>query len=561
MIDHKFSAPEIERVDDVPLLQALLQQMEVDRLLDQYYPTHGNWAGELSFGQVAMTWLTFILSQADHRLLHVEPWAAGQLHLLEGCLGKPVRALDFSDDRLAAMLTSLGDEEVWGQFESALNTTLLRVYDLRPERVRLDMTTAPTYASAGDGLVKFGQSKTHRRDLAQVKISLSTLDPLGLPLVTRVVSGNAADDPLYLPQIKQVQAQLGCGGKTYIGDCKIGSLATRAYLAAHGDYYLHPMSQTQLQATPLEGLLAPVFSGEQELKVVLHPETKEMLGVGFQLQMPMRVKLDGHWVSWIERRLLIRSSVWAEQQADKLAGGLAKAMAALDRLTERKRGRKRLTEDELKAAAEKLMTDAALRGVLRYELQGSGKETSLRYWIDQTALTEAQARMGWRVYATNQRQLTLSQAVAAYREQYRIERGFHRLKGQPLGLTPFLVSDERRLCGLTHLLTIGLRLLCLMEFTARQALAREQSEPEQKLKGLYGGQSSRATARPTSEMMLRAFKGIHLLRVDRAGQHTAWMTPLTPLQERILILLGFSSELYQRLTDHFHKLAPNLSET
>ena len=219
MIDNKFSAPEIERVDDVPLLQALLQQMEVDRLLDQYYPTHGNWAGELSFGQVAMTWLTFILSQADHRLLHVEPWAAGQLHLLEGCLGKPVRALDFSDDRLAAMLTSLGDEEVWGQFESALNTTLLRVYDLRPERVRLDMTTAPTYASAGDGLVKFGQSKTHRRDLAQVKISLSTLDPLGLPLVTRVVSGNAADDPLYLPQIKQVQAQLGCGGKTYIGDC------------------------------------------------------------------------------------------------------------------------------------------------------------------------------------------------------------------------------------------------------------------------------------------------------------------------------------------------------
>ena len=169
--------------------------------------------------------------------------------------------------------------------------------------------------------------------------------------------------------------------------------------------------------------------------------------------------------------------------------------------------------------------------------------------------------MGWRVYATNHPQLTLSQVVAAYREQYRIERGFHRLKGQPPGLSPFLISDETRLAGLTHLLTIGLRLLCLMEFTARQALAQEATEPERKLKGLYGGQASRATAQPTGEMMLRAFAGIYLVTADQQGQRRISITALTPLQERILTLLGLSPQLYQRLTDHLHKLAPNLSET
>jgi transposase len=42
-------------------------------------------------------------------------------------------------------------------------------------------------------------------DLPQVKISLSALDPLGLPLTTTVVSGECADDPLYVPEIKRVR--------------------------------------------------------------------------------------------------------------------------------------------------------------------------------------------------------------------------------------------------------------------------------------------------------------------------------------------------------------------
>ena len=34
-----------ERVDDIPLLLAQLQRMGVQPLLDDYFPTHGNWQG------------------------------------------------------------------------------------------------------------------------------------------------------------------------------------------------------------------------------------------------------------------------------------------------------------------------------------------------------------------------------------------------------------------------------------------------------------------------------------------------------------------------------------
>lgn len=203
-----------ERVDDLPLLLGELERMEVAGMVDEHFATHGNWCG-LSLGQVVSGWVTFILSEANHRMSHVESWAASRLQTLSRSLGAEVRALDFSDDRLAAVLDYLSQDEAWATFEQRLNQVILRVYDLRPERVRVDATTAKFYGRiSADGLFQFGHSKDHRPDLPQVKVNLSVLDPLGLPLTTTIVNGNCADDPLYVPEIKCVQASLERHGLT-----------------------------------------------------------------------------------------------------------------------------------------------------------------------------------------------------------------------------------------------------------------------------------------------------------------------------------------------------------
>ena len=102
-------------------------------MLDEYFPAHGNWQG-LSLGTVVTVWLTFIVSEANHRLSHVQTWAAQRLTLLAGCLGQLVRALDLSDDRLAAVLDYLSEDSAWRDYERALNRRLLRVYELAPVR-------------------------------------------------------------------------------------------------------------------------------------------------------------------------------------------------------------------------------------------------------------------------------------------------------------------------------------------------------------------------------------------------------------------------------------------
>lgn len=144
----------------------------------------------------------------------------------------------------------------------------------------------------------------------------------------------------------------------------------------------------------------------------------------------------------------------------------------------------------------------------------------------------------------------MEQAVWAYREQYLVEQCFGRLKGCPLSLTPSYLQYEHRVVGLVLLLTIALRVLVLAQFVARRNL----KEQGQKLSGIYAGQTGRQTSNPTTELMLRAFRGVTLSSVNVDGETHWHLTPLSNTQKRILNLLGLSSRA-------FTKLLPTISKT
>src|SRR6267142_4608371 len=294
-----------ERVDDIPLLIEQMQRMGLPTLLDTHFPTHGNWTG-LSLGWVSTIWLSSMLSRGDHRMVHVEPWVAKRLWTLGVTTGQAVKRVDFTDDRLEIVLRRLSEDTRWAAFESALNQYTVRVYDLSTARVHVDSTSASVYATVSEGgLFQFGHSKDDRPDLPQVKVMQAVLDPLGMPLATDVVSGERADDPLYVPCIERVRASLGRSGLLYVGDCKLASRDTRAWIAGQGDYYLCPLPQVQLAEGEFAAALQAVWKGERTLIPVCRERPdgpSELIADGYEYLVPMSQEGGGEVQSGTERR-------------------------------------------------------------------------------------------------------------------------------------------------------------------------------------------------------------------------------------------------------------------
>jgi transposase len=564
-----------ERTDDIPVILAFLRHLRVAELIDKHFPTHGNWTG-LSLGQMLSVWLTFILSECDHRLSHVEPWIAAHQQTLSRCLNQQVLPRDGTDDRLARGLDDLGVVDNWVECECELNQTLIRVYDLHPKTARVDPTTVSAYVTP-DGMFQLGHSKDYRPDLPQLKIALSTLDPLGLPMTIAAVAGNTADDPLYLPEIAKVRRSVGQTGMTYIGDCKIAALATRADIVAHDDFYLCPLSAKQVSAEELERRLEPVWSGQQPLEEVRltdesdADDNDEPDAVGFAYTSEQGGQdQSGQPRRWPEQRLVVRSLAHARLQEESLRKRAKRATDVINALNERKQGKKRLADEaEARQAAKAIVAKHHVAEVVRIEVRTTVHEATKRRYgqrpaqtirttrvrveagIDQVALEQAVRRLGWRVYATNHDRETMSlkQVVAAYRSEYLVEQGIRRLKGRALSLTPLYLRDEHRIVGLIFLLSIALRVLVLMQFVARENLKKEGTT----LKGIYPGQPGRQTTLPTTEMMLCAFRGITLSRVTINGETYEHLTPLNPVQERIVELIRIPRETFSRLVPQLSK--------
>ena len=143
--------------------------------------------------------------------------------------------------------------------------------------------------------------------------------------------------------------------------------------------------------------------------------------------------------------------------------------------------------------------------------------------------------------------IIISHKVLAYREQYIAERSFGRLKGQPLSLTPMYLQRDDHATGLIRLLTIGLRVLTLLEFVVRRNLSSDS------IAGLYAGNHNRETRRPSAESILAAFKNIDMVIIKQAYDILSLMTPLSLLQQRLLELLDFPATIYTEfiVENHF----------
>jgi transposase len=553
-----------ERIDDIPLLMYWLQEMHVDTIIDAAIgAAHGNRQG-LSNGQVAVVFVAYSLSQCNHFLSPVREWVTKHEYCLTQALGQPIRATDFTDERLEDLLDAVGDEKVGEVIEEKLGQHLIRAYALPADTTRIDTTTVTVYHRPEEtSILDYGVSKDHRPDLRQFKEVLGTLDPVGIPLCSATVAGHCADDPLYLPIWQRMVKMIGRADFLVVGDCKLASLSNRAQIQQGGGYYLAPLPMTGDTPDNLRRwvLQPPVPPIDLYLAGVV-----ERTGQGFAVvvaQIWTAPKTEAP-IIWHERMFVVQSDKLAHRHQQGLADRLRRAEQAI----RKQKAGPQAEWVQLTAQSQALLTRYDVAAYL--EVTWTAHTTQTKHYLNrgrhgpdspfelvETTTWQVQVThhndasdvfnhlAGWRIYVTNAplQRLDLNAAISAYREEWQPERGFHRLKGAALAIRPLLLRIDQRIAGLVRILVIALRALTLLEFVARRQLS-QQPEP---LPGLYAGNPKRTTLRPTAERLLQAFDDITWFRISDDQTTSYQVTPLSSLQRRILCLLGIPESIYTSL--------------
>jgi transposase len=446
---------------------------------------------------------------------------------------------------------------------------------LSPDVIRCDATTVSgTHEVRDGGLVQFGHSKDDA-SRPQIKVMMGSLDPLGMPLATDVLSGERADDGLYIPLIKRLEAGMSQTGLLFVGDCKMSALGTRAYVVGRQHMYLSPLPFTGATAEAMaawisEGIAQGRDGALERLFRRNHRDEEALVAEGYEFERSCGLE-EGE-TEWTERVLVVRSPAHAERQTAGLEKRLATAEHKLAALTPaRGRGKRQITEEaKLVAAIAKVLKEQQVEGLLQVEWQqqierhthyvgrGRGSATRqqrvtehIRYHLTRITRQEGpiaalKERFGWKAFVTNAppERLSLRDAILCYRNEYRIERIFNRLKSR-VHIAPLFVKLTDQIEGLTYLLTLGVRVLTVMEFALRRSLQNEHA----KLPGLHPENKTKMTDTPTAERILKAFADVSLTIIKQAAGEGILrrLTPLSGVQETILQCLGLGTSLYRQL--------------
>jgi transposase len=371
---------------------------------------------------------------------------------------------------------------------------------------------------------------------------------------------------------RRVRILLGRAGLLYVGDCKMAALATRAELVAEGDYYLMPLPMTGDTRNQFGGWLDQLASGKVKTQELW--DDQEFLGHAGEFTRVLHAKVADKPIAWKERVQLLRSPALTQRKQNDLEARLQRAEQAVRAVTPPVGPGKKQCRDEpaLRAAVSAILERCDVSGLLtvswqRHEDQetkyvgpgrGSAKratrtEVRVRYQITEVrreaaAIEARRQRLGWRVQVTNspKKRLSLLASVLSYRSGWSLERDFHLLKDNPLGIRPLYVKSDEQIGGLVRLMTLALRMLSVVEMQGRQGVAATGH----KATGYYSGQPGRQTDSPSGPRILETVTRQQLtLYGTKTRNGTEWeLATLPEIVRQLLGYLGLTETLYTRLT-------------
>jgi transposase len=403
--------------------------------------------------------------------------------------------------------------------------------------------------------ITFGHNKDHRPDLKQLLYILTVSEDGGVPVHFRAQSGNTTDDQTHRDTWDLLCKLTGRRDFLYVADCKLATRDNMAYVAGQGGRFLSVLPRTRNEDTTFRQRLR---EGQVRWRK-LWDKTDEQGQLLDRLSICDEPALtaEGYRLVWYH------STGKAELDAAARASQIERTLQRLSQLrakltSPRTRYREaekvqRVVDQILEACdtADFVRVQIVPREQEHFRQEKPGRpgpathyvksistRFDLTYEIDVLRMAAESVADGVFPLVTNVTELSELELLQAYKRQPTIEKRFSQLKTD-FAVAPVYLKEARRIEALLCAYFFALLVEALLERELRQAMQREN------IQALPMYPEGRPCRWPTARRVLDLFEDVqrHELH-SRTGRGTVMVTQLTPLQRKILKLLGLSPETY-----------------
>lgn len=547
-------ALESRKVAGLPLVNAVLDRLGFDRLLQKALPSGGRLEAARALGVLVRN---IALHDRQPVYTHVE-WARQVEPSLVGLAAGQAELLN--DDRVGRSLDRLFDAD-----RAALMTELV-LGTLRDFKVDLDQlhNDSTTLTLTGDYreatgekvrgkptlLVTYGHNKDHRPDLKQLLFVLTVSADGAVPVHYRAMDGNTNDSVTHIDTWEDLRKVARRPDFLYVADCKLCSKASLEHIAKQGGRFITVLPRVRREDRWFRQFVQVNEPPWEEAVRRPHPRRRNgPQDVWKVVESPVPSK-EGYRIVWVWNSLM------ALEDGDGRQSRIEKAWLAIEQLETKLRGKRcrfKLREKVEEAATRILKESGAERWVrveiterdepvYRQEKRGHpGPNTKyVRKYRKRFSVAarvkddviEADAKTdGMFPLISNCRDLSLKQILAAYKFQPKLEKRHEQLKSVQ-DLAPVWLKKVSRIEALLFLYFVALLVHALLERELRQGMEREKVEslpiyPEERL--------CRA---PSTERILDLFAPLQRHRLRKHGRVVQVFEPeLDKLHKRVLSLM------------------------
>src|SRR5262249_51562527 len=459
-------------VGSLPVITEYLDRLGLADAVNALVP----WEGDVPLGTVVEVMVCNRLLNPK-ALFRVDAWAqtAAVTDYFELEPGQ------LNDDRLGRALERLATHA--DKVQAALVLRAIKRFQLDIAQIHYDITNVELFGtyemevSEGETpptpMPAYGRTKSGRKNVKQIQLGMNVTGDVAVPVAHLPLDGNAAEAPTHLENLRRLRAVLPKRKLLYIADTKLDTPENLLNVAAHAGQFL------------CGGAFAPQLKElflrhRRKLRPVdHHPKSQEHLPAeerdeyrAFERIDRLQGEVEGCKVRLQYRLIFVWSEAKARQEAATRERHQAKISAEFETIARNLNKYSLKTEETIRRRLKSAQAKYDEGDLFTYELTQDHRGLfSLTWKIDGKALQRCQLLEGVYLLKTNlsKRSYPLAKILTKYKEQSRVERRIHHLKG-PLAVAPMFLKNPERIAGLLCILVWALMVMALMERQMRRSL-------------------------------------------------------------------------------------------